>query len=253
MKKREQVSVLGIKVDALSLIEAIEQIKAWAETKEKHFVLFSPAHAILGAYDDPKLKEIYNQADLNAPDGMPIAWFVKHSGFPLTTRVYGPDVMRTILACPNYRHYFYGGTEKVTLDLFSKFRDSNGKLGFAIAGVENPPFRIPNAAEEKETIARINAAHPDFLWVGIGSPKQEFWIAKHRAELDVPVILGVGAAFDFLSGNKKQAPTWIQKIGMEWFFRFLSEPKRLFKRYILGYPRFVILILLQILKLRHYE
>lgn len=251
MNERKRVSILGVLVDALNLNEAVALCQRWVAEKKRYYICFSPAHAILGAHDDYELKTIYNQSDLNAPDGMPIAWFVKAAGYPATSRVYGPDVMKSLLSLPGYRHYFYGGTPETVAALISKTNAAN-QFDLNVVGIECPPFRPTTKIEEELSCQKINQAQADFLWIGIGSPQQEKWIRRNRDQINTPVILGVGAAFDFLSGHKKQAPPWLQKMGLEWFFRLCSEPRRLFRRYLLGYPRFVVLVLLQVLKLRKF-
>jgi N-acetylglucosaminyldiphosphoundecaprenol N-acetyl-beta-D-mannosaminyltransferase len=150
-----------------------------------------------------------------------------------------------------YRHYFYGGApgvgEKLAAVLEKQFP------GLQIVGIDSPPFRALTADEIQAEQARIQAAHPDIVWIGIGSPRQEIWMSEHTAGLNVPVLAGVGAAFDFLSGNKPQAPKWVQRSGLEWFYRLISEPRRLWRRYLLGYPRFVVLVVLQALGWLRFE
>jgi N-acetylglucosaminyldiphosphoundecaprenol N-acetyl-beta-D-mannosaminyltransferase len=142
-----------------------------------------------------------------------------------------------------YGHYFYGGASDVAEKMVKNLQ--NRYPGLRVVGVESPPFRDLTEQEEASLVSRVQSAAPDVFWVGLGSPRQEAWMANHLEKLHVPVMAGVGAAFDFLSGNKPQAPKWIQRSGMEWLFRFLSEPTRLWKRYLINYPRFVGLVLLQ--------
>jgi N-acetylglucosaminyldiphosphoundecaprenol N-acetyl-beta-D-mannosaminyltransferase len=199
-------------------------------------------------HDHPQLMTIYNKSGLTTPDGMAVVWILKLKGYKQVARVYGPDLL--LAACeaglqPGWRHYFYGGSpeasKKLVETLTARFP------GLVVAGTETPPFRPPTEKEDLETIRRIRAAKPDVVWVGLGCPRQERWMAGHLTKLGVPVLVGVGAAFDFISGTKRQAPRWVQRSGMEWFHRLLSEPKRLWKRYVLGYPRFVVLVAIELM------
>jgi len=150
-----------------------------------------------------------------------------------------------------YRHYFYGAApgvaEKLAASLQERFP------GLTVVGIESPPFRELSPVEDQEMVERIRSTRPYIVWVGIGSPRQERWMSDHLERLDVPVLVGVGAAFDFLSGNKPQAPRWVQRSGLEWLFRLVNEPRRLWKRYILGYPVFIWRVLLQQLGLLHFD
>jgi N-acetylglucosaminyldiphosphoundecaprenol N-acetyl-beta-D-mannosaminyltransferase len=163
-------------------------------------------------------------------------------------RVYGPDLMLAV--CENslkqgYRHFFYGGApgvpERLAIQLRTRFD------GLQVSGVYSPPFRPLTPEEDKAVVERINATRSDILWVGLSTPKQERWMAEHVRQLNTPVIIGVGAAFDFLAGLKRQAPRWMQSSGLEWCFRLLTEPRRLGRRYLINNPWFLWLILLQLL------
>jgi N-acetylglucosaminyldiphosphoundecaprenol N-acetyl-beta-D-mannosaminyltransferase len=169
-------------------------------------------------------------------------------GFRHVERVYGPDLMLAVCehsAKRGYRHFFYGGapgvTEKLAVQLRSRFP------GLQVAGTYSPPFRPLTPEEDREVVERINSSQPDIVWVGIGAPKQERWMAEHVGRLCAPVLIGVGAAFDFHGGLKKQAPRWMQKSGLEWSFRLMSEPRRLWRRYLVNNPFFLWLIFLQAL------
>jgi N-acetylglucosaminyldiphosphoundecaprenol N-acetyl-beta-D-mannosaminyltransferase len=164
-------------------------------------------------------------------------------------RVYGPDLLLALCEqslSTGYKHFFYGGTQKVLEDLKNNL--TKKFPGLQIVGTYAPPFRALEPSEEIQIAEIVKQSKPDIIWVGLGSPKQEQWMYDHVGKIDAPLMIGVGAAFDFLSGHKPQAPLWIQKSGLEWLFRFFHEPKRLFKRYILGYPRFVMLVLIELLK-----
>lgn len=245
--------VLGVRIDALDMQGVYLTLKEWIRNRKPHYVCCVPAHSVMDCVNHPELRQVFNHSGLSTPDGMAIVWLLKLRGFPEAKRVYGPDVL--INACrrgiePGWRHYFYGGKpevcRKLVIELQKRFR------GIQIAGAESPPFRELTGDERAAFVDRIRQAKPDILWVALGSPKQEQWMAEWVGILDVPVLVGVGAAFDFITSTKPQAPRWIQGIGMEWFFRLASEPGRLWKRYVLNYPRFVFLILLETLGIRRY-
>ncbi|MGI9037994.1 MAG: WecB/TagA/CpsF family glycosyltransferase [Gemmatimonadota bacterium] len=194
---------------------------------------------------------MYRDAAMVTPDGMPLVWLSRRRGRPEVSRVYGPDLM--LSCCDSFRdrgarHYFYGGAEGVPEQLASSLTERFP--GLEVAGGFSPPYRDLTEAENREIVARINESRPDFVWVGLGCPKQDFWMAEHRDELEAPVLVGVGAAFDFHSGRKRQAPSWMQSRGLEWLFRLLSEPRRLAGRYVAGNSRFIALVLAEELRLR---
>ncbi len=246
----QRVNILGVGVSAITMQQALDFIAEWIQKREPHYVCLTPAHAIMDCFDHKELRRVYNQSGLTTPDGMAIVWLLHSYGFSFVERVYGPDLLLSVCGLSvqkGYRHYFYGGAPAVAEKMVENLQKRYP--GLLVAGIESPPFRALNDEEEKQLVTRIQSAAPDVFWVGLGSPRQETWMAEHLEKLGVPVMAGVGAAFDFLSGNKPQAPRWIQRSGMEWLFRFLSEPTRLWKRYLINYPRFVGLILLQKLKL----
>lgn len=245
--------ILGVGVSAINMQQALAAMDYWIKTRSPHYVCVTPAHAIMDCYDYPPLRQIYNHSGLTTPDGMAIVWLLRWAGYAGVERVYGPDLL--LAACAAFegngcRHYFYGGATGVAERLVSRLQAQFP--GLQVAGFEAPPFRELSSAEDEEVARRIRAAQPDILWVGLGSPRQERWMSAHLERLDVPVLVGVGAAFDFLSGNKPQAPRWVQRSGLEWLFRFLSEPRRLWRRYLVNYPRFVTLVLMQKLGLKKF-
>jgi len=245
-----RVNLLGVGVHPIRMADALAAFQDWIARRQPHYVCLAPAHAIMACVDQPELRPIYNCSGLTTPDGMAIVWLLRAQGHPGVERVYGPDLLPA--ACQaglaaGWRHYFYGGASGVPEQLAARLRERFP--GVHICGCYSPPFRPLTAAEAAQVQLDIRAARPDILWVGIGSPRQEQWMAGWIDQLDVPVLVGVGAAFDFLAGVKPQAPRWMQRSGLEWLFRLLSEPGRLWRRYILGYPRFVVLMLLQFLGL----
>jgi N-acetylglucosaminyldiphosphoundecaprenol N-acetyl-beta-D-mannosaminyltransferase len=247
-------NILGVHVNAISMGDAIQAVDSWICSRNPHYICVTPAHSVMECYDHPDLRIIYNHSGLTTPDGMAIVWLLRAKGFRFVERVYGPDLMLAVCEQgveKGYRHYFYGGApgigEKLAVVLQHQFP------GLQVVGVDSPPFRKLTAEEGVAEQSRIRAAHPDIVWVGIGSPRQEIWMSENVNQLNVPVLVGVGAAFDFLSGNKRQAPAWVQRSGLEWFYRLVSEPRRLWRRYLLGYPRFVVLVVLQALGLLKFE
>jgi N-acetylglucosaminyldiphosphoundecaprenol N-acetyl-beta-D-mannosaminyltransferase len=241
-----RVNLLGVNVSAIDMAPALAAIAGWVARSEPRYVCVTPAHAIMDCYDNPALRAIYNASGLTTPDGMAVVWWLKLHRQRHVTRVYGPDLLQAVcahLADSGARHYFYGGAPGVAEKLVARLRRQ--VPGLQVAGIISPPFRALTAEEDAEVRRQIAASQADIVWVGIGSPRQEMWMAEHCGQVGAPVLVGVGAAFDFLSGSKPQAPLWVQRSGLEWLFRLFSEPRRLWKRYVLGYPRFVVLAALQ--------
>jgi N-acetylglucosaminyldiphosphoundecaprenol N-acetyl-beta-D-mannosaminyltransferase len=233
--------------------QARETISEWIAQRDSHYVCVTPAHVVMDSRRDPKLRNALNESGMTTPDGMGIVWLLKLRGYRAVSRVYGADLMLAMCRLSEtkgWRHFFYGGEPGVAEELAGRLAARFPKL--QAAGTFSPPFRAPTPAEDEADIRRINAAHPDVLWVGIGSPRQEQWMAEHAGKIQAPVMIGVGAAFDFLSGRKRQAPGWIQRAGLEWLFRLASEPRRLWRRYS-EYPLFVVLVVLQTLGVTRYD
>lgn len=239
----ERVTLLGVDVSAINMDQALPQMAAWRAERDviRTYVCVTPAHSLMDCQDDPDLRAIFNAAGMVTPDGMGVVWLLRLLGHRSAGRVYGPDLLReTCIAGSSlgWRHFFLGGTDDVLDALIRTLRSSAPDL--VVAGSYAPPFRALGDLELSQMLSKINEADADFVWVALGSPRQERWMHLHRPSLTAPVLIGVGAAFDFLSGNKKQAPRWIQRSGLEWAFRLASEPKRLWPRYR-RYPRFVLL------------
>ncbi len=202
---------------------------------------------------DPELKRLVNRSGMATPDGMPLAWLCHYFGEKDVTRVYGPDLLLSICAdscTKGYRHYFYGGgpgiAEALAKNLKQRFPD------LMVAGAYSPLMLAVGQLEEPSTIEMINRSNPDILWVGLGTPKQDYWVARHRPLLNAPVLVAVGAAFDFLTGRIPQAPSWMQRNGLEWLFRLSKEPRRLAYRYLVYNPLFILYILAQNTRLRRF-
>jgi N-acetylglucosaminyldiphosphoundecaprenol N-acetyl-beta-D-mannosaminyltransferase len=191
---------------------------------------------------DPRLRRIHNEAGMVTPDGMPLVWFSRVSGQGRMERVCGRDLMRTLTAVSaqhGYRQFYYGGAEGLAETL--KQRLTTSYPGLEVVGTFCPPFRELTPEEDDAIVHAINASKPDILWVGLSTPKQERWMARHIGRIDAPVMIGVGAAFDFLAGTKRQAPRWMQRNGLEWLFRLCLEPRRLWRRYAYIVPGFLLL------------
>jgi N-acetylglucosaminyldiphosphoundecaprenol N-acetyl-beta-D-mannosaminyltransferase len=235
--------VIDTQIAAFSFDEALELLlRAPADGRRIH-VHFCTVHSVVEAADDDELRSVFNAPDsIASPDGMPLVW-VGRARRRRVARVCGPDVMpalmdrgRTIGA----RHFFYGGAPGVADRLADRLAESYP--GLVVAGTHSPPFRALTPDEEQTEIAMINDARPDYVWIGLGAPKQDLWAARHRAALEAPVLLAVGAAFDFHSGGLRRAPAWMQRAGLEWLFRLLAEPRRLVRRYAVTNSRFVYLL-----------
>lgn len=251
--KVESVNVLGVQLSATNMAMVLRTADEWIRKREAHYVCVTPVHSIMECYDSPSLRQIFNGAGLVTPDGMPLVWLSHLRGYSQVSRVYGPDLMLALCEygiSRSYRHYFYGGAEGVANLLVERLRSRFPEL--EVAGVYAPPFRSLTVEEENAIIDRINETNPSIVWVGLGAPKQERWMASNVGRVSAPVLIGVGAAFDFHAGLKPQAPRWMQRNGLEWFYRLLTEPRRLWKRYLFNNPRFVVLSLLQILGIRKY-
>lgn len=256
MGLRTRFSVLGVHVDAVQIPDVVEQMTSWIEEGSdrigNRFIAVTEMHAVMEAQDDLAFKAILNDADLVVPDGTPLVWIGRRKNLPLPRRVYGPELMETFCRQTRGRfsHYLFGGTPDV-VERLAEIMERD--WGCSIAGTLSPPFRETSAEETAEILETINASGADVVWVGLGCPKQERWMDRYRPVLKPPVSVGVGAAFDFHSGEKRSAPTWMKEHGLEWLHRLLSEPKRLWRRYLLGGSRFLYYLLLERTGRRSFE
>ena len=234
-----------------NLDSASSFIKDCIRQRKKTYICVAPVSTVLDVQASSVYENIVNNAGMVTPDGMPLVWVGKWKGAHDIKRTYGPDLMLTV--CEQGRekrvkHFFYGGTEKNNRLLVSRLRERFSDLN--IVGNIAPPLREIGEIEDPVNLAEINQSDPDILWVGLGSPKQDYWMYNHRDKLNVPVMIGVGAAFDFLAGVKKQAPRWMRNAGLEWLFRLCSEPKRLWRRYLVGNTKFMFLLARHFIKVR---
>jgi N-acetylglucosaminyldiphosphoundecaprenol N-acetyl-beta-D-mannosaminyltransferase len=236
--------VLGVGISAVSLNMAGAEIERWLDEGERHYVCVTNVHTVMECQHDPELMRIHNESGMTTPDGMPIVWCGKRAGAHDITRVYGPDLMLEMcsrLSDGSHPAFLYGTTTQ-TLDLL-RARLQRDFPGLSIAGSYAPPFRPLTTTEDAEAVALINASGADLVWVGLGAPKQERWMASHQDQLTAKVLIGVGAAFDFHAGTVRQAPRWMQRHGLEWIFRLSREPRRLWRRYLRTNPAFVFGVL----------
>ena len=243
-------SILGTRIDATSYCRAAVVIAAWAADSLSKYVCVATVSQVMAGYDGPGFQALMNEADLVTPDGMPLVWGLRLLGCKAASRVYGPDLTLVLLeqaAMQGLPVGFYGGSQGVLARLVEGMTERFRNLRVVYA--YSPPFRALTQEEDRRVVQGINDAGARILFVGIGNPKQEFWMAAHRGEVQ-SVMLGVGAAFDFLSGAKPQAPRWMMGLGLEWLFRLATEPRRLWKRYLKQNPRFVVLFALQLLGAR---
>jgi N-acetylglucosaminyldiphosphoundecaprenol N-acetyl-beta-D-mannosaminyltransferase len=233
----------GLPIAATSFEGAVEYLLDAPLSSVRLRVHFAAAHTIVEATRDPQLYESLREADLIFPDGMPLVWAGRLKG-RRTQRVCGPDTMLALLDRSRergYRHFFYGGTPRVASELAEAM--TARFPGLQVAGVYSPPFRPLSWREVEDTVALINDSGAHYVWVGLGSPKQDEWLAAFRPLLHAPVILAVGAAFDFHAGRLRRAPRWAQRLGLEWAFRLASEPRRLAGRYVFTGLRFARLLI----------
>jgi N-acetylglucosaminyldiphosphoundecaprenol N-acetyl-beta-D-mannosaminyltransferase len=238
----DRPEILGVQVSIKNLTDAVETIERWIHEGDRNYVCVTGAHGLMESRHDERLRDIHSRAGLVTPDGMPLVWLARLLGKSRTERVCGRDLMRKLTAVSalrGYRQFYYGGAEGVAEKL--KQALTTEYPGIAVAGVLCPPFRQLTREEDEVIVDTINAAHPDIVWVGLSTPKQEQWMASHLGWIDAPVMIGVGAAFDFLAGTKRQAPVWMQQNGLEWLFRLCTEPRRLWRRYAYIVPGFAVL------------
>lgn len=250
----ERLNILGTGVSVLNLEAAVMRIENWLAGDEfGRYVCVTGVHGVVEGLSDPDIRRLHNDAALCVPDGMPLSWVGWLHGRRKMDRVYGPDLMLSLLersiSC-GYSHFFYGGKEGVA-DLLRE-RMTARFAGLRVAGTWSPPFRDLTQEEEDALVRRINELEPDLMWLGISTPRQEALMARLQLKARVKVMIGVGAAFDIHAGLLRQAPRWMMRCGLEWSFRLCQEPRRLWKRYLIGNPRFLHHLFCQSAGLRRY-
>jgi N-acetylglucosaminyldiphosphoundecaprenol N-acetyl-beta-D-mannosaminyltransferase len=249
----ERFNVIGVGISIINLNTAVDTILAWRSRGEQHFVSTCTAHTLVECRRNEELRANINRAALATPDGMPLVWLAHKRGHSQVSRVYGPDLMLALCEAGlrhGLRHFFFGGAPGVPEQLVSKLRTRFPTL--SVVGTLSPPFRNLTSDEDSSIVCQINAAHADIVWVGLGTPKQDLWMADHIGRVKATALIGVGAAFDFHSGRVRQAPRWLQRSGLEWLFRLIQEPRRLWRRYLVDNLIFVFHTGLQLLGLRSY-
>jgi N-acetylglucosaminyldiphosphoundecaprenol N-acetyl-beta-D-mannosaminyltransferase len=246
-----RLDVLGVQVSAANIPIAVAEIDRWVRRAHRSYVTLTGVHGVMESVRNEEIRRVHNAAGLVLPDGMPLVWLLWHGGFKFTDRVCGPDLMPALFdhsQQTGHRHFLYGATPR-TLELL-KHNLKRKFPGATIVGAHAPPFRSAGADEDEAVIEAINASAADIIWVGLSTPKQELWMARHRNRLSAPVLIGVGAAFDFHAGLVRQAPRWLQRSGLEWAFRIAMEPRRLAKRYLRNNPGFLALLAVEKLSTR---
>jgi N-acetylglucosaminyldiphosphoundecaprenol N-acetyl-beta-D-mannosaminyltransferase len=236
---RRTLQVLGVSVDAFSFANAQDCVLAWGRAHESRCVVLANVHVVVTASKQASFGAVLADADMVTPDGAPVAWLMRKLGNREQERVSGPDLTWSLLercAADGLSVYFFGSTRETLALLLKRIHAAFPNL--VVAGFESPPFRPMTPEEDAETVERINASGAGLVFVGLGCPKQEFWMQAHRGRINA-VMLGVGAAFDFHAGTIQRAPLWMRENGLEWLHRLVSEPRRLWRRYLVTNTLFV--------------
>ncbi len=249
------IKVLGVRVHSIQIPSVIAKMEDWIPRRNgSRFISVTNVHSIMEARSDPLFRKVLQSADLSVPDGMPLVWLGRLKGHKVKRRVYGPDLLWDFCRETHekgYRHFFYGGASGVPEKLADSLRREFP--GLNVVGTYSPPFRSLTPDEDAQVVKMINEAAPDVLWVGLGCPKQEYWMHAHRNKLRVPVMVGVGQAFDIYAGCLRQAPRWMRENGLEWLFRLLLEPRRLWRRYLVYNTQFVFYVLLELTGIKRFD
>jgi N-acetylglucosaminyldiphosphoundecaprenol N-acetyl-beta-D-mannosaminyltransferase len=247
----DRVDILGVGATPQDLNTAVATLERWRAERRQEYVCVVSVHGLVMAQRDPTIRHALNHCGMATEDSMPLVWWSRLAGFSQARRVCGSDLLDA--ACAHgvprgFRHYFYGATPKVVERLIDRLQKRHP--GVCVTGYRSPPSRPLTPAEDAAEIAAINAAEPDFVWVGLGMPKQEKWMVEHLGKIDATALIGVGAAFDFHAGTKPRAPVWMQHAGLEWLFRLLTEPRRFAHRYFIDNLLFIGHMLQQVTRLR---
>jgi N-acetylglucosaminyldiphosphoundecaprenol N-acetyl-beta-D-mannosaminyltransferase len=254
MSRPQTTNVLGVGVSAINLDTTVSYFDEWMKAGEKQYVCICNVHAVMESRRSSAFRRVLNQAGMVTPDGMPLVWLLRNAGQTRTSRVYGPDLFELVLSRSQtqpIRHFFYGGAagvaQKLKSDMERRFP------GLQVVGTLSPPVGSVEELATSEVADIINGAKPDYVWVGLGCPKQEQWMAAMRPLLNASILIGVGAAFDFHTGRVSQAPRWMMRAGLEWLYRLVREPRRLWRRYLIYNPWFVWDVAMQKSGLRRFE
>lgn len=252
--RARRINLLGLHLTAFDLPTAVAEMLSAVDAGQRVYASTCPVYTLMQGHERPDVRAALNGADWLTPDGMPVVWALRLLGARGVGRVYGPDLLLALSALSaqrGYAQYYLGGAAGVAPALASALQQRFP--GLKVAGTYSPPFEHQNAREEAAMLDVVNASGAHMVWVGLGSPKQDLWMARFRPRLAAPLLVGVGAAFDFFTGRQRQAPRWLQPSGLEWLFRLVSQPRRLWRRYLVYNPKFLFHLGLQIAGLRRYD
>ncbi len=241
MEELQHCEILKTNINVTNMSDTIKYIGEHLDDLRGKYICVSNVHTTVMSYENEEYRKIQNGAAMALPDGAPLSSYSRRKGYKQAQRVTGPDLMLELFAISKekgYRHYFYGATEE-TLQSMKEVLERDYP-GIQIAGMYAPPFRALTPQEDAQIVAKINEARPDFIWIGLGAPKQEEWMYQHMGQLQ-GVLIGVGAGFDYLAGYIKRAPRWMQRMSLEWLYRLLQDPKRLWRRYFTSNVKFICL------------
>ncbi len=241
MEELQHCEILKTNINVTNMSDTIKYIGGHLDDLRGKYICVSNVHTTVMSYENEEYRKIQNSAAMALPDGAPLSSYSRRKGYKQAQRVTGPDLMLELFAISKekgYRHYFYGATEE-TLQSMKEVLERDYP-GIQIAGMYAPPFRALTPQEDAQIVAKINEARPDFIWIGLGAPKQEEWMYQHMGQLQ-GVLIGVGAGFDYLAGYIKRAPRWMQRMSLEWLYRLLQDPKRLWRRYFTSNVKFICL------------
>ena len=241
MEELQHCEILKTNINVTNMSDTIKYIGEHLDDLRGKYICVSNVHTTVMSYENEEYRKIQNSAAMALPDGAPLSSYSRRKGYKQAQRVTGPDLMLELFAISKekgYRHYFYGATEE-TLQSMREVLERDYP-GIEIAGMYAPPFRTLTPQEDAQIVAKINESRPDFIWIGLGAPKQEEWMYQHMGQLQ-GVLIGVGAGFDYLAGYIKRAPRWMQRMSLEWLYRLLQDPKRLWRRYFTSNVKFICL------------
>jgi N-acetylglucosaminyldiphosphoundecaprenol N-acetyl-beta-D-mannosaminyltransferase len=245
------IQILGVPVSMVNMRRATDLIDAWIRRGDRKYVCVRDAHGLMLCQEDARLRAIHRQAGMVTPDGMPLVWIARLRGVREVARVCGPDLVEEVCRLSpkrGYRHFFLGGAPGIAERMAARLQALHP--GLIVAGTYAPTYPATVTEPDAEAVRRINASRPDIVWVGLGTPKQEYWMSAHLGHVEAPVMIGVGAAFDFAAGAVSRAPRWMQRAGLEWLHRLVMEPRRLWRRYLILAPKLIGLVVLDSLSHR---